>query len=178
MYICIFYHFSTLRWHKYHETSNIRGNVAGNKILDHSDVVGVLPVSAAPTPSFCGLVKDNCKTRWETFKFLDFVFLILEVWQLLKSFLQKDKNQLHESQPTLVFDLAVCKAGIDISQIFYLPDFQNYAFLQSAYIIGCRIKLCSNPLAQLFLVLLIPSYQAMGYVKPQGQTLYKDRGKI
>ena len=35
----------------YHETSNIRRAVVGNKLADHSDVVGVSPVGAAPTTS-------------------------------------------------------------------------------------------------------------------------------
>ena len=33
---------------KYHKTS---GALAGNKIVDHSDVVGASPVSVAPTTS-------------------------------------------------------------------------------------------------------------------------------
>ena len=41
------------------------------------------------TPGFIGLGKDNCKTRWETFKFVDLVCLILEIlyhyWWLLSS---------------------------------------------------------------------------------------------
>ena len=37
----------------YHQTSNINCVSVGNKIVDHSDVVGALPVGAAPiTPSF------------------------------------------------------------------------------------------------------------------------------
>ena len=35
----------------YRKTSNIRCTLVGNKIVDHSDVVGALPVSAAPTTS-------------------------------------------------------------------------------------------------------------------------------
>ena len=33
------------------------------------------------TPAFNRLHKDNCKTRWETFKFQALVLLILEAWQ-------------------------------------------------------------------------------------------------
>ena len=70
------------------QTSNIRRASVGNKIVDHSDVVGASPVGAAPTTSsfpfltlgFNGLDKDNCKTRRETFTFWDLVWLILEVW--------------------------------------------------------------------------------------------------
>ena len=51
------------------------------QIVDHSDVIGASPVSAAPTyifildltTGFNGSRKDNCKTWWETFKFGDFV---------------------------------------------------------------------------------------------------------
>ena len=36
---------------EYHQTSNISHPLVGNKIVDHSDVVGAMPVSAAPTTS-------------------------------------------------------------------------------------------------------------------------------
>ena len=35
----------------YHKTSNISRTLVGNKIVDHSDVVGASPVGAAPTTS-------------------------------------------------------------------------------------------------------------------------------
>ena len=35
----------------YHQTSNIGRTSVGNKIVDHSDVVGASPVSTAPTTS-------------------------------------------------------------------------------------------------------------------------------
>ena len=35
----------------YRKTSNIRRTVRGNKIVDHSDVIGASPVGAAPTTS-------------------------------------------------------------------------------------------------------------------------------
>ena len=35
----------------YHQVSNIRRTLVGNKFVDHSDVVGTLPVGAAPTTS-------------------------------------------------------------------------------------------------------------------------------
>ena len=37
--------------HNYRKTSNIRRALEGNKIVDHSDVVGASPVGAAPTTS-------------------------------------------------------------------------------------------------------------------------------
>ena len=36
---------------KYRQVSNIRRTLQGNKIVDHSDVVGASPVGAAPTTS-------------------------------------------------------------------------------------------------------------------------------
>ena len=35
----------------YRKTSNIRPTLVGNKIVDHSDVVGASPVGAVPTTS-------------------------------------------------------------------------------------------------------------------------------
>ena len=35
----------------YRQVSNISGTLVGNKIVDHSDVVGASPVGAAPTTS-------------------------------------------------------------------------------------------------------------------------------
>ena len=71
----------------YLQVSNISCTLVGNKIVNHSDVVGASPVSAAPTTifilditsGFTGLGKDNCKTRRETFKFGDLVPLILDI---------------------------------------------------------------------------------------------------
>ena len=38
-------------WHKYRQVSNISRTIVGDKIVDHSDVVGASPVGAAPTTS-------------------------------------------------------------------------------------------------------------------------------
>ena len=35
----------------YHQTPNIERTLVGNKIFDHSHVVGALPIGAAPTTS-------------------------------------------------------------------------------------------------------------------------------
>ena len=35
----------------FRKTSNISGTLVGNKIVDHSDVVGASPVGTAPTTS-------------------------------------------------------------------------------------------------------------------------------
>ena len=65
--------------------SNIGRTLVGNKIVDHSDVVGASPVGAAPTTSSfstehqASLDWENCTTRRETFKFGDLVRLILEI---------------------------------------------------------------------------------------------------
>ena len=40
-----------LKNHIYRKTSNISRTLAGNKIVDNSDVVGASPVGAAPTTS-------------------------------------------------------------------------------------------------------------------------------
>ena len=37
--------------HKYSQTCNIIDTLVDNQIVDHSDVVGALPVGAAPTTS-------------------------------------------------------------------------------------------------------------------------------
>ena len=61
----------------YHQVSNIRRTLLGNKFVDHSDVVGASPSRRCSnyifildlTPGFIGLGKDNFKTRRGTFKF-------------------------------------------------------------------------------------------------------------
>ena len=73
----------------YRQTWNIIPTLVGNKLADHSDVVGASPVGAAPTtssfspltPGFNILHKDNCKTKRETFKFWDLVQLLLDIWR-------------------------------------------------------------------------------------------------
>ena len=43
----------TIFWtnNRYYQTSNIRCTLAGNKIVDHSDVVEAPPIGTAPSPS-------------------------------------------------------------------------------------------------------------------------------
>ena len=41
----------SLLHYAYRKVSNIRHTLVGNKIVDHSDVVGASPVGAAPTTS-------------------------------------------------------------------------------------------------------------------------------
>ena len=40
-----------IEFHHYGQVSNISRTLVGNKIVDHSDVVGASPVGAAPTTS-------------------------------------------------------------------------------------------------------------------------------
>ena len=47
--------------HKYRQTSNLSCTLVGNKIVDHSDVVGAPPIGAAPTSSHYRL---NTWLRW------------------------------------------------------------------------------------------------------------------
>ena len=76
----------------YYQTSNISCTSVGNKIVDHSDVVGASPVGGRCsnyifildlTPGFKGLDKDNYKIRRETFRFWDLVWILLEFWQYI-----------------------------------------------------------------------------------------------
>ena len=83
-------------WHSngkcgiYRQVSNIRRTLVGNKIVDHSDVVGASPVVLDLAPGFIGLGKDNCKKRRETFKFGVWVRLILEILQYIRLSTHKD----------------------------------------------------------------------------------------
>ena len=75
----------------YHQTYDISRIPLGNKIVDHSDVVGAAPTGDAPTTStnnifildlahcFNEVGKDSYKTRRGIFKFWDLVGLISEV---------------------------------------------------------------------------------------------------
>ena len=72
----------------YHKISNRSHTLAGNKIVDHSDVVGALPVGAAPTTSSFSThhwaSMDWAKTtaRWNE-KHLSFEIwcpVVLEIW--------------------------------------------------------------------------------------------------
>ena len=66
------------------KTSNIRHTLLGNKIVDHSDVVGACSnyiFIFDLIPDLNGLGKDNSKARQETFKVWDLVRLILDIWR-------------------------------------------------------------------------------------------------
>ena len=71
----------------YPQTSFIRRTLVGNKIMDHSDVFGVLLVGSNYilivdlTPGVNGLSNENRKERTETFKIWDLVCLLLEIWR-------------------------------------------------------------------------------------------------
>ena len=55
----------------YHKTSNINHTLAGNKFMDHSDVVGASPIGAAPTTSsfatwhMASMDRAETTARWE-----------------------------------------------------------------------------------------------------------------
>ena len=70
---------------EYRKVSNISRTLVGNKIVDHSDVVGASPalLQLHLYSQLNGLGKDNCKTRRETFRFWDCVLLVLENWWYL-----------------------------------------------------------------------------------------------
>ena len=72
------------------------------------------------------------------------------LWQLVMMPILPSR---HQDADVFVSQLALDSAivsysGLHVSQTFYLPDFPNYVFLQSAYI-EYRRKLCWNLLAQL-----------------------------
>ena len=92
------------------QTANIRRAFVGNKIVVHSDVVGASPDGAAPTASsfstqhlasiYCTKT-TNCKTRRQTFKILDFVWLILEIWRYIHT-------NMHTSFVVISFSIWEC----------------------------------------------------------------------
>ena len=51
LYAVITNAFYGIIYHHYRKVSNISRTLVGNKIVDHSDVVGASPVGAAPTTS-------------------------------------------------------------------------------------------------------------------------------
>ena len=68
---------------EYCKTCNIRPTLVGNKIVDHSDVVGASPVGAAPTTSSFSTKhlasRDSEKTAARQYKNL----LSVEIWCVL-----------------------------------------------------------------------------------------------
>ena len=69
--------------HNYHQTSNISCTLAGNKLVDHSDVVGASPVGAAPTTSSFS-TKHLASMHWtETTARRDENNLSLGIWCIL-----------------------------------------------------------------------------------------------
>ena len=66
----------------YCQTSDISYTL-GDKILQTCQCCSICIFYLNFTPGFNGLGKNYCKTRSETFKFLDLMCLILEVWQYM-----------------------------------------------------------------------------------------------
>ena len=77
----------------YPQTFNIRCTLVGNTIIDHSDIVGALPVGTTTTISFS--TKYLASMDWaetnarhdEKIYVLGLVWLILEVWQYMYMFI-------------------------------------------------------------------------------------------
>ena len=66
----------------YHKTANIRRTLAGNKLVDHSDVVGAAPTGAAPiTSSFSTLHLTSMDWAKETAK-RDENHLSFVIWRI------------------------------------------------------------------------------------------------
>ena len=71
----------------YHQTSNISHILVGNKIVDHSDVVGASPVFATPaTSSFstehlASMVWAKNTAKQGKNHVWDLLWLILEIWR-------------------------------------------------------------------------------------------------
>ena len=57
------YGFFIEQQYNYCQTSNISHTLVGNNIVDHSDVVGALPVGTAPTTSFLNLTPQWIEQR-------------------------------------------------------------------------------------------------------------------
>ena len=72
----------------YRQISNISRTIVGYEIVDHSECSWSIACRRCSnyififdlTHGFNRFHKDNCKTRQETFKFWDWVHLILEIW--------------------------------------------------------------------------------------------------
>ena len=97
----------------YHKTSNISCTLVGNKIVDHSDVVGASRRCSNYifilylTPGFSGLGNNNCKTGQETFKFWDLVHLMIANWRYAQCQALPEPND----------DLSIQPLGININEI-------------------------------------------------------------
>ena len=65
---------------KYRKTSNISRTLIGNKIIDHSDVVGATPVGAAPTTSSSWHKHMASMDRTKTITRRDEGYLSVGIW--------------------------------------------------------------------------------------------------
>ena len=91
------------------QISNKRHALVGNKIVDHSDAVGVSQTWRCSNyifmldlaPGFSGLGKDNCKMGWNTFKCWGSVHLYWRFDSILQQaspFLSTHFNRLYQSE--------------------------------------------------------------------------------
>ena len=80
-----------MQFDTYRQVSNISRTLAGNKIVEHSDVVGASPVGAAPTTSSFSTLHmaslEWAKTSaWRYENHLSLVRLILEILRYIDKF--------------------------------------------------------------------------------------------
>ena len=122
----------------YRQTSNTRRTLVGIIIVDNSEVVGAAPVGAASTTSslyltlgFNGLGKDNCKTRWETFKLWNSVRLILEILRHIYTYndtVPKRAN-LHINDVNNTFSPRAC-----VSHYTFIVHCSRYKEMNESYV--------------------------------------------
>ena len=115
------------------QTSNKRHTLAGNKIVDCSDVVGASAVGTAPTTlmifipdlalGFNGLGKYDCRVRRETFQFGCLVTLILKVLRyvhICACVYDKDLKQNYQrnraNAPRFIYDVLADKKSSSPSE--------------------------------------------------------------
>ena len=108
---------------KYRQPSHISHTLVGIKIVDSwsvtcwrcSNDIFILDLK----PGFNILHKDNCKTRWEIFKFWNLVHLILEIWWYMcsLSIISISTIEIH-----MLITLLIPKGQ---TQSFRTPWFQN-----------------------------------------------------
>ena len=101
----------------YRQLSNISRTSVGNKIVDHSDVVGTSPVGAAPTTSSFSTwhlatldwAKTTARRDEEHLKFGDLVHLTLKILRYyVYSLWPSDVIWQHRSRSTLAQEMAWC----------------------------------------------------------------------
>ena len=138
-------------------TSNISPTLVRNKNVDHSDVVGASPVSAAPTTSslstflthgFNELGKGNCKTIQETFKSWNLVRLMLEILRYLTKVMEYQHSSPNMAT-WVIHQRITCFGAVYVWKLFsaviYMPWFLYDGMqLIRCYHAGCDILYILN----------------------------------